>query len=256
MRLSKPPRVAKSRLAPARVGYGTTRIDLNVNRDLFNRKLEWRQEPNPDGPSDKTLAVVEFLGGDNVPIAGVHELRDAPDQLLLERRHQRRFSGRGLALHRGSVRRPDGRHIQSGRVRRSEPARLQIADDLHGPARRADAGRGPFIQTVGDHRRWRRTVSAGFNAQRASASDSPIPDENLDAYKKVLARTGDYVHMLGSMIGSSAVRVMRESIQPRTPHASGPARKPSPVLAGSASTPTIRRERMSFQDTRTDQTST
>ena len=60
--------VAKTRLAPARVGYGTTTIDLNVNRDLFNRKLEWRQEPNPDGPSDKTLAVVEILGNDNVPI--------------------------------------------------------------------------------------------------------------------------------------------------------------------------------------------
>ena len=60
--------VAKTRLAPARVGYGTTTIDLNVNRDLFNRKLEWRQEPNPDGASDKTLAIVEFLGGDGVPI--------------------------------------------------------------------------------------------------------------------------------------------------------------------------------------------
>ena len=60
---------AKSKLAPARVGYGTTHVDLNVNRDLFNSKLEWRQEPNPNGPSDKTLAVVEFLGADNVPIA-------------------------------------------------------------------------------------------------------------------------------------------------------------------------------------------
>ena len=59
---------AKSRLAPARVGYGTAKVDLNVNRDLFNSKLEWRQEPNPEGPSDKTLAVVEFLGADNVPI--------------------------------------------------------------------------------------------------------------------------------------------------------------------------------------------
>jgi hypothetical protein len=39
---------AKSKLAPARVGYGTTRIDLNVNRDLFNSKLEWRQEPASD----------------------------------------------------------------------------------------------------------------------------------------------------------------------------------------------------------------
>jgi len=61
-------RTAKSRLTPARVGYGTTKVDLNVNRDLFNSKLEWRQEPNPDGPSDKTLAVVEFLGNDRVPI--------------------------------------------------------------------------------------------------------------------------------------------------------------------------------------------
>ena len=59
---------AKSKLAPARVGYGTTKVDLNVNRDLFNSKLEWRQEPNPDGSSDKTLAVVEFVGSDNVPI--------------------------------------------------------------------------------------------------------------------------------------------------------------------------------------------
>ena len=60
--------VAKSKLAPARVGYGKTTVDLNVNRDLFNRNLEWRQEANPDGPSDKTLAVVEFLGDDNIPI--------------------------------------------------------------------------------------------------------------------------------------------------------------------------------------------
>jgi hypothetical protein len=59
---------AKSRLAPARVGYATAKIDLNVNRDLFNSKLEWRQEPNPEGPSDKTLAVVGFIGNDNIPI--------------------------------------------------------------------------------------------------------------------------------------------------------------------------------------------
>jgi hypothetical protein len=58
----------KTKLAPARVGYGTTKVDLNVNRDLFNSKLEWRQEPNPDGPSDRTLVVVEFVGNDNVPI--------------------------------------------------------------------------------------------------------------------------------------------------------------------------------------------
>jgi hypothetical protein len=82
-------RTAKSRLAPARIGYGHTNVDLNVNRDLFNSKLEWRQEPNPNGPSDKTLSVVEFLGADNVPIAVYMNYAMHPIKLLFERRHQR-----------------------------------------------------------------------------------------------------------------------------------------------------------------------
>ena len=60
---------ANAKLAPARIGYGTAKVDLNVNRDLFNSKQEWRQAPNPEGPSDKTLAVVEFRGADDTPIA-------------------------------------------------------------------------------------------------------------------------------------------------------------------------------------------
>jgi neutral ceramidase len=76
-------------------------------------------------------------------------------------------------------------------------------------------GRGPFIQTVGappappDH-----ASAQGFNAQQASAERQAIPSASLEAYKKTIARTGDYVRMLGSMIGASAVRVMRESIAP------------------------------------------
>jgi neutral ceramidase len=50
------------------VGYGRTNLDLNVNRDLFNSMQDWRQGPNPEGTSDKTLAVVEFVGADDVPI--------------------------------------------------------------------------------------------------------------------------------------------------------------------------------------------
>lgn len=60
---------AKAKLAPARVGYATTKVDLNVNRERFNPKDQsWQQEANPDAPSDKTLAVIEFLGADGVPI--------------------------------------------------------------------------------------------------------------------------------------------------------------------------------------------
>ncbi len=75
-------------------------------------------------------------------------------------------------------------------------------------------GRGPFVQTIGAPAVASGTLPQGFNAQQASAERRAIPAENLDAYKKTIQRTGEYVHMLGSMLGSSAVRVMRESIEP------------------------------------------
>jgi neutral ceramidase len=59
-----------------------------------------------------------------------------------------------------------------------------------------------------------RASPGGFNPQQASSDRKAIPAEKLEAYKKALARTGDYVHMLGTMIGSSAVRVIRESMEP------------------------------------------
>jgi hypothetical protein len=60
----------------------------------------------------------------------------------------------------------------------------------------------------------RQAPPGGFYAQRASAERQAIPDENIGAYRRVLARTADYVHMLGAMLGSSAVRVLRESTAP------------------------------------------
>jgi len=75
-------------------------------------------------------------------------------------------------------------------------------------------GHGPFVQTVAAPSDLDRTTPQGFNPQAASSERQPIPAANVDAYKKVLTRTGEYVHMLGAMIGSSAVRVMRESIEP------------------------------------------
>ena len=116
------------------------------------------------------------------------------------------------------------------------------------------AGRGPFVQTVGAPPVL-RTPAQGFNAQQASAERQAIPAANLEAYKKTIARTGEYVHMLGSMLGSSAVRVMRESIQPVDTAASGRPADRSSALGGSGTTPTIRRARTSFPDTRTDRTS-
>lgn len=52
---------AKDRMQPARIGFGTGRLYLNVNRDAIDNQTRlWAQEPNFEYPSDKTLAVIKF----------------------------------------------------------------------------------------------------------------------------------------------------------------------------------------------------
>jgi neutral ceramidase len=63
-------RQAKMTLQPARVGFGTGSSYLNVNRDAVDSETHfWTQAPNLEGPSDKTVAVVEFLASGGEPIA-------------------------------------------------------------------------------------------------------------------------------------------------------------------------------------------
>lgn len=63
-------RQANASLQPARVGFGTGESYLNVNRDTVDRDTHlWTQAPNLDGPSDKTVAVIEFLAASGRPIA-------------------------------------------------------------------------------------------------------------------------------------------------------------------------------------------
>ncbi len=61
---------AKANLQPARVGFGSGKSYLNVNRDAVDGDTHlWTQAPNLDGPSDKTVAVIEFLAPSGQPIA-------------------------------------------------------------------------------------------------------------------------------------------------------------------------------------------
>jgi hypothetical protein len=57
-------------------------------------------------------------------------------------------------------------------------------------------------------------TAQGFNAAAASSGRQPIPAEKMDAYKKAIERTSQYVVMLGQMLATTAVRVMREDIKP------------------------------------------
>lgn len=63
--------LASARLQPASVGFGEGAAYLNTNRDAIDEKTKlWTQAPNPEGPSDKTLAVVAFYDEAGMPIAG------------------------------------------------------------------------------------------------------------------------------------------------------------------------------------------
>lgn len=64
-------RQARDRMRPARIGYGTGSLYLNVNRDAIDEQSRlWSQEPNLDYPSDKTLAVIkiESQGGELIAV--------------------------------------------------------------------------------------------------------------------------------------------------------------------------------------------
>ena len=207
-------RTAKSRLAPARIGYGHTNVDLNVNRDLFNSKLEWRQEPNPNGPSDKTLAVVEFIGADNVPIAVYMNYAMHPINFYLSGVISADFPGEASRYIEELF---DNRTVavfSQGASGDQNPRDFRSPTTFMGQRAAITQGRGPFVQRIDAPPFAPATSPRAFNAQQASAERQAIPAESLKAYEKSLARTGEYVHMLGSMVASSAVRVMRESIQP------------------------------------------
>jgi neutral ceramidase len=63
-------RLAKQRLAPARVGHGTGVSYININRQIVDPKTgRWWEGPNYDGSSDKTVAVLKFETTAGEPIA-------------------------------------------------------------------------------------------------------------------------------------------------------------------------------------------
>lgn len=63
-------RLAKEKIQPARMAFGTGFSYINVNRNIIDRKTrQWCEGPNYDGPSDKTVAVVKFETLYGAPIA-------------------------------------------------------------------------------------------------------------------------------------------------------------------------------------------
>jgi len=189
---------ARSRLAPAKIGFGKTNVDLNVNRDLFNDKQEWRQQPNPDGASDKTLAVVEFIGDDYRPI-GVY---------LNYAMHPINFYLRGVisADFPGEASRYIEDFYGSNMV-------AIFSQGTSGDQNPALSERG--VKTIGAPPSPPTNAGGrGFNPAAAQAGRQAVPAEQLAAYKEGLARTSAVVVMEGVLLGESAIHVMRDKIQP------------------------------------------
>jgi hypothetical protein len=63
-------RKAKANLQPALMGFGRGASYLNVNRDAIEKDTrKWTQAANPDGFSDKSVDVIEFIKPSGEPIA-------------------------------------------------------------------------------------------------------------------------------------------------------------------------------------------
>lgn len=60
---------AKSKLQPVKIGIGTGKAYVNINRREYSPKTGWQLGYNPEGPSDKTVTVIRFDALSGKPIA-------------------------------------------------------------------------------------------------------------------------------------------------------------------------------------------
>ena len=60
---------AMAAMRPARIGFGTGKVDVNVARYGYTPERGWGEHPNEDGFADKTLAVLEVTDPAGKPFA-------------------------------------------------------------------------------------------------------------------------------------------------------------------------------------------
>ncbi|MBL9210582.1 MAG: neutral/alkaline non-lysosomal ceramidase N-terminal domain-containing protein, partial [Opitutaceae bacterium] len=101
---------AKTALQPARIGYGTGQARVNMNRRARNGEGGWMLGHNPDGVSDKTVAVVRLdnLAGEplaifsnygvHATVLGTQNFQISPDLPGATARHvEQHFGGKVVA---------------------------------------------------------------------------------------------------------------------------------------------------------------
>jgi len=199
---------AKAKLAPATVGYGRAMIDLNVNRDLYNSKLEWRQQPNVQGVSDKTLSVVEFIGADFVPIGVYMNYAMHPINFYLAGVVSADFPGEASRAIEDHF---DGKTVAIFTQGTSGDQNPMLKENFLTTARNGGENE---TEKIGAPPAPPPSAAPNFNPATAGSSLKEVPEENLAGYRKAVARTGADVTMMGTLIAEKTLYLMRNDIHP------------------------------------------
>ena len=196
---------ANGKLAPARVGFGTTDVHLNVNRDAPQNN--WMQGVNREAPSDKTLAVIAVIGADNLPIGFYMNYAMHPINFYLTGVLSGDFPGEAS---RYLERRYDGKTVAifaQGASGDQNPLLVAPMQKLSGLRTRQE-GRGD--ERYGALSPWEISARRlNGNADATAQYKIPLKPEELAAYKAAIDTDDRMVAAMGTILGESALDVMK-----------------------------------------------
>lgn len=199
---------AKTGMRPARVAYGTTNVDLNVNRDLFydNR---WVQGPNPAGISDKTLGVLEVLDAGDMPIAVYLNYAMHPIDFYLSGVLSADFPGE--ASRYIERRYPNAVAIfAQGASGDQNPRMLEPSQHLR-DIRTASPGADDTRPTAAP---WFAARERNANTRQVQAMEVPVSPDKRGQYENAIRNAGEFVTAMGAIIGESALNTMATAMSP------------------------------------------
>lgn len=197
---------AKAKVQPARVGYGKTSLYINVNKELFAHD-KWYQGADPNGPSDKTLAVLGFIGEDGTPIGVYMNYAAHPINYYVTGVLSADFPGDASAY---VERRYDEKTVAIFSQGASgdqnaiyEVPFLQLAGARRGNTTRAD-------DRIGQMEPWYKgSLSLNENADAVKAMSRPMPPEAAGAYAKAKGFNDELVHAYGVMMGEATLDALK-----------------------------------------------
>lgn len=203
----------------ATMGFTTTDLHLNVNRDAFDG-VHWYQGTNKSGVSDKTMSVVYFLDGEGQPIGFIMNYGMHP-----------------INFHLSGVVSADFPGEASGYIERRYPGAValftQAASGDQNPLLSRPLGNliGPRlgVEPKDDLRSpgfWELAAKDNRENPGRKATPAPAAADRSPAFLAVLAEVDEIVKAMGAIMGEtvlSAIAADRASLASSLPIFSGTA---------------------------------